>query len=338
LADRYLPGMPRLVIPQLTPGERVTSELLVYERSEKKTNAGDPYVVLTLGNSTGKIETAPIWSDKLEWADGARSGKVVQAIGDITIYAKGGPGKKQLLLTGPVRILPDETFRPEEFLPSIDGDCTKLWGWIDRIRAEVESRTLRRVLDVFFADDDFRVRFERTPASTGGHHAKLGGLLLHVFEVTNIAKQTARTMHANIDLTVAGALLHDVGKVEAYEIGPGGFTNTPCGLLLGHVVLGSLMLERRVAAVSERVCSDAQLVELHHMILSHHGSLQFGSPVQPMTTEAEIVHWADEASAKANDMLELLADEELFAGGREYSDRSHWRMGRKIWRRPHSWE
>ena len=330
--------MPPLVIPRLTPGERITGELLVYDRSDKKTNAGDPYVVLTLGNSSGRIETAPIWSDKLDWADGARSGKVVQAIGDITLYAKGGPGKKQLLLTGPVRILPDEMFRAEEFLPSIDGDCTKLWSWIDRIRAEFESATLRRMVDLFFADDDFRVRFERAPASTAGHHAKLGGLLQHVFEVTNIAKQTARTMHANVDLTVAGALLHDIGKVEAYDVGPGGFSFTPCGLLLGHVVMGSLMLERRVGSLDHPACSDAQLTELHHMILSHHGSLEFGSPVQPMTTEAEIVHWADEASAKAADMVELLGDAELFSGGREFSDRSHWRLGRRIWRRPHAWE
>lgn len=330
--------MPPLLIPQLLPGERVIGELLVYDRAEKKTSTGDPYVVLTLGNSSGRIETSPIWSDKLEWADGARSGKVIQAIGDITIYSKTGAGKKQLSLTGPVRILPDEVFRAEQFLPSIDGDPSRLWTWVDRVRGEVESRTLRRVIDLFYGDDAFRVRFEQTPASTAGHHAKLGGLLLHVYEVTNIGKQIARTMRANADLVIAGALLHDVGKVEAYEIGPGGFTYTPSGLLLGHVVMGGLMLERRLAALGEQVCSDGQLAELHHMILSHHGSLEFGSPVQPMTTEAEIVHWADEASAKATDMLELLSDAELFAGGREYSDRPHWRLGRRIWRRPHSWE
>ena len=98
------------------------------------------------------------------------------------------------------------------------------------------------------------------------------------------------------------------------------------------------MLERRIASQPEAICGDGQLAELHHMILSHHGSLEFGSPVQPMTTEAEIVHWADEASAKATDMLELLSDSELFAAGREFSDRPHWRLGRRIWRRPHSWE
>src|SRR6185503_17645740 len=280
---------------------------------------------------------SPIWSDKLEWADGARSGKVVQAIGDVTIYTRGGPGKKQLSLTGPVRILPDETFRAEEFLPVIDGDCAKLWAWVDRVRSEMESRTLRRVLDLFFGDDDFRVRFERTPASTAGHHAKLGGLLLHVYEVTSIARQAARTMRANVDLVVAGALLHDIGKLESYEIGPGGFTTTPCGLLLGHIVLGCLMLERRVAAVGEAVCNSAQLMELQHMILSHHGALEFGSPVLPMTTEAEIVHWADESSAKATDMLDLLGDSELFPDGREISEKAHWRLKRRIWRRPHDW-
>lgn len=332
--------MSPLLIPHLAPGERVAGELLVYDRAEKKTANGDPYVVLTLGNASGRIDTSPIWSDKLEWADGARSGKVVQAIGDVTVYAKGGPAKKQLTLTGPVRILPDESFRAEDFLPSIDGDASKLWGWIDRVRNEVESRTLRRVLDLFFCDDDFRVRFERTPASTGGHHAKLGGLLLHIYEVTSIARQTARTMRANVDLAVTGALLHDIGKVESYEIGPGGFTFTPCGLLLGHVVLGTLMLERRVAAAggAPSICSEGQLTELHHMILSHHGALEFGSPVQPMTTEAEIVHWADEASAKATDMMELLGDGELFSEGRETSDKAHWRLKRRIWRRPHGWD
>lgn len=327
-----------LLIPTLAPGERVTGELLVFDRAEKRTNTGDPYVVLTLGNASGRIETSPIWSDKLQWAEGARLGKVVQAIGDVTEFGKGGPKKKQLSLSGPIRILPDDMFRAEEFLPSIDGDCVKLWAWVDRVRAEIESATLRRVLDLFFADDDFRVRFERTPASTGGHHAKLGGLLLHVYEVTNIAKQTARTMRANTDLVVAGALLHDVGKVESYEVGPGGFTFTPCGLLVGHVVLGALMLERRIAALGTRVCSDAQLTELQHMILSHHGALEYGSPVQPMTTEAEIVHRADEASAKATDMLELLGDSELFSEGREFSDKAHWRLKRRLWRRPHDWD
>jgi 3'-5' exoribonuclease len=325
-----------LDIPALSPGARVQHELLVYERNEKKTNGGDPFVVLKLGNASGTIETAPIWSDKLHWAEGAESGRVVQAIGDITVYQKSN--RRQLAISAPVRPIPQELVRIDEFLPRITHDLEKLWGAFDKLRTEVGSPRLRRVLDVFFADEEFRLAFERAPGSTGGHHAKIGGLLLHTWEVARIAKTSAQTMRADVDLVVAGALLHDVGKVESYTVGPGGFTFTPCGLLMGHVVLGVMMLERRLAKLGEPVCSEGQLLELQHMILSHHGKYEFGSPVEPMTTEAEIVHWADEASAKANDMMECLEDAESFGSGGELSDKRVWRVGRRIWRRPHGWE
>jgi 3'-5' exoribonuclease len=329
--------MPPIAINELTPGARVQHELLVVDRAEKKTSGGDPFVVLTLGNATGRIETAPIWSNQIDWAAGAHTGKVVQAVGEVTLFGRGGVAKRQLSLSGPVRVLPDDAFNIEQFLPGV-GDPTRLWDYLDKERAEISSGSLRGLLDLFFADDDFRVQFERAPASVNGHHAKVGGLLLHVSEVVRIAKHTARTMRAHADLVAAAAMLHDVGKVEAYSVGPGGFAATPSGLLIGHVVLGCLMLERRLAASAQPVCSPSQLTEVQHMILSHHGSLEFGSPVRPMTTEAEILHWADEASAKATDMHDCLEDPELFASGGECSDRGHWRLGRRIWRRPHRWE
>ena len=329
--------MAHLDLAAATVGDRVQHELLVMERAEKRTNQGDPYVILTLGNQSGRLETAPVWSNQLEWADGALPGKVVQAIGDITQYGRNGSAKRQLQLTGPLRILPDGQFSVEQFLPRIDRDITKLWDWIDRTRGEIQSQPLRSVLDCFFGDDGFRAAFERTPASVNGHHAAIGGLLLHVFEVASIARQTARTMRANVDLCVTGALLHDIGKVESYEIAPSGFGHTTCGLLVGHVVLGTLMLERKLAALDEPVCSEGQLLELQHLILSHHGKLEYGSPVQPMTTEAEIVHRADEASAKATDMFDAINDSDAFADDGEISSKRVWRVGRRVWRRPHEW-
>jgi 3'-5' exoribonuclease len=324
-------------IPALAPGDRVQSDFLVVDRAEKRMASGDPYLILTLGNASGRIETAPIWPDKLFWADGAERGSVVQAIGDVSLYGRGGSVKRQLTLTASLRVLPRDQLDIYAFLPSV-GDCTKLWDWIDKQRMEMHSATLRNVVDLFFANDDFRLRFERTPGSVSGHHAKLGGLLLHVYEVISIAKTTARTAHANVDLIIAGSLLHDIGKVEAYNISATGFAGSPAGLLLGHVVLGALMLERALAKLNHTICSEGQLLELQHMILSHHGSLEFGSPVQPATLEAEILHWADEASAKANDMSESLEEADAFTDGSDISDRKPWRVGRKIWRRPHSWE
>lgn len=331
-------AMPPLVLPELAFGDRVQHVLRVVERAEQSTKNGEPFVRLILGNASGHIETSPIWSDKLAegWADGAELGAVVQVIGRISRYQ----AKRQLELTAPVRVIPIESVRIEEFLPTIDGDVTKLWDALDRYRSEITSPKLQRVLSLFFADDDFRVRFERIPASLGGHHAQIGGLLLHVWEVTRIARAIAQTVRANIDLVTAGALLHDIGKVEAYDVTTAGFTRTAAGHLIEHVALGCLMLERKLTGSDAVLCTDEERLELQHFILSHHGALEFGSPVRPLTLEAEILHWADEASAKSNDMLESLGDPDAFAGGEHFAtNRRLWRVdNRRVWRRPFSWE
>jgi 3'-5' exoribonuclease len=332
--------MPRYDLRTAAIGDRVEHEFLVRDRAEKMTKAGMPFVVLTLANASGSIETAPIWSEKLDWCLGADRGKVVQVIGDIATFGDKGTGKRQLSLTAPLRVLPSEHFDPTAFLPRIDVETERVWDAFDELRAKISSPTVKAAVDLFFANDEFRVRFERTPGAVNGHHAQLGGLLLHVFEVTKIAKTIATTVRkANADLAVAGAMLHDIGKVEAYSTSPEGFAHTPTGMLLGHVTLGALMFDRTLRD-STLTLSVAQRDELLHFILSHHGALEFGSPVQPMTVEAEIVHWADEASAKATDMVDELSDPELFPPGSdiEVSAKRSWRLGRKLWRRPAPWD
>ena len=325
--------MPPLDLTQLAVGQRVQHELMVLDRVERKQASGEPFVVLTFGNATGRLESAPIWSDKLSWAEGAERGRVVQVIGDVGAFR----GRRQIQLTSPLRLIPQDDVRLDDFVARISEDPERLWDWVDRTRAEISSVTIKRVVDLFFRDDGFREQFERTPGSVVGHHAQIGGLLKHIVEVTVIAKSAARALQANVDLTVAGALLHDIGKVEAYTIDRGAFVYTTRGNLLGHVVLGCLMLTDRVGRASPPACSAEQLTEFQHMVLSHHGALEFGSPVQPMTAEAEIVHWADETSAKGNDMLESIADDGEFGSGGEFSDRRPWRVGHRVWRRPYDW-
>ncbi|MEP6779718.1 MAG: HD domain-containing protein [Gemmatimonadaceae bacterium] len=332
--------MPPFDLRSAAIGDRVQHEFLVRDRSERTTRAGLPFVILSLGNSTGTIESAPIWSERLDWAAGADKGRVVQVIGDVGAFGDDGARKRQLQLSGPVRVLPVDSYDPAAFLEHIDVPTEKVWDRIDQMRADFKSPALRRVVDLFFADDTFRVAFERAPGSVNGHHSKLGGLLLHVWEVASIAKHTARTVRqANIDLVVAGALLHDIGKVEAYAVSPEGFSHTSVGMLLGHVALGAFMLDRRLPELKPML-AESQHHELLHLVLSHHGALEFGSPVQPMTTEAEIVHWADEASAKAGDMLDEFADPDMFAHGAStsLSAKRSWRLGRRLWRRSLPWD
>lgn len=323
-----------------TQGDRVEHEFLVRDRAERTTRAGLPFVILTLANRSGSIDTSPIWSEKLDWVAGAEKGKVVSVLGEMSAFGDEGARKRQLQLNAPLRVLPADDFDPTEFLPTIDIEIDRLWDALDKLRLGLSTPSIKRAVDLFFADDTFRLAFERTPGSVNGHHAQIGGLLLHVYEVTSIARHIARTVrHANADLVVAGAMLHDIGKVDAYAVAPEGFTHTSTGTLLGHVTLGALMFDRRRIA-SGIALTTSQRDELLHFILSHHGALEFGSPVQPMTTEAEIVHWADEASAKATDMVDEFADPDLFpiGGTAELSAKRSWRLGRKLWRRPSPWD
>lgn len=325
--------MRALDLANVAVGDRVQHEFLVLERHERRMATGDPFVVLTLGNASGRIATAPVWANQMEWVAGAEKGRVVQIIGEIAAFR----GRRQLRLTASPRVLPEASVQPENFLPRIAVATEQLWDWVDRARGDLKSAALRRVVDLFFADDAFRLDFERVPASITGHHALVGGLLLHVTEVATIARNTARVMKANPDLVLAGALVHDVGKVQAYAATPTGFQRTPAGQLVGHVVLGSLMLQDRLRDLSPNEVSPSQRLELQHMILSHRGARSLGSPVRPMTVEAEILHLSDQSSVRANVLSGVLADAKSFGDG-ELSYRSVGGVRPRTWRRPHSWD
>jgi 3'-5' exoribonuclease len=325
--------MAALDLTSLSPGTRVQHELLVRERAEAKTKTGDPFWILTLGNASGTIGCAPVWNDQRGLIEGAEPGAFVQVIGTVGEYK----GKRQLTI-GSLHVLPSGHHDLSQFLPSVATDRQSLaWTFIDKQLHELKSVPLKRAAALFFGDESFRLAFERAPGAPRGHHSAIGGLLEHTYEVARIAQQSALVMKANAELTLVGALIHDVGKVEAYTMDAGGFGFTPAGHLAGHIVLGSWMLERRLSAAGGLGLTEAQVLELQHFILSHHGVLEFGAAVPPMTTEAEIVHWADEASAKANDMRETISADEHFAGDSEFSASRPWRVGKRVWRRPHGW-
>lgn len=326
--------MAPLEIPRLAVGDRVQHELLVRERDDKKTKNGDDFIVLKLGNASGTL-SANVWKEMVPQVSGVRPGQVVQVIGLVEEYA----GRRQLKLTAPPRVVPMAVADIEQFLPRITVPELELWAKVDGWRAEMRG-ALKRAVDLFFADEAFRAEFARTPGATRGHHALVGGLLLHTCEVVEIARASARTMGGDVALVTAGALLHDIGKTQTYTVDLAGFDYTRAGMLLQHIVLGSLMLEQRLATLpaSEKL-SDEQRLELHHFIQSHHGQLEFGAAVRPMTLEAEILHFADNTSAKGNDFTEAVQDAELFPSDElEFSAKRSWRLERRVWKRSHRWD
>ena len=320
---------------RLPIGARVQHVLMVRERADRVTSGGKPYAILRVGNASGEIG-CNVWDEHLPTIQGVGAGALVQLIGDVESYK----GKLQLKLTAPPRVIPAASMTRDailaQFLPRIAQDPLALWAQVDAWRAEMRG-PLRAAVDAVFADEAFRERFGETPGATRGHHAQLGGLLLHTTEVATIARASVGTMGGDVALVTAGALLHDIGKVHAYAVTLGGFDFTPAGHLLGHVVLGSLLLEDRLATLPPGTLTENQRLELHHFIQSHHGVLEYGAAVRPMTLEAELLHFADQASAKGNDFAEAVEDPELFAGEGAFSVKRSWRLERRVWKGSDGW-
>lgn len=301
-------GMPLTNIPAVQAGDSVQDTFVVLDVDNRTLDSGDPYTLLRLGNRSGELPTEPFWPNRQQEVAGIRKGHPVQVVGEIRMYRK----KKQLKVNS-IRVLPENAVEMSALLPSV-GAVDRYWQTIDGWRAEIGKPRLSKVLSLFFDDEEFRMAYERCPASTRGHHAQLGGLLKHTAEVAVIARAVARSCGADLDLVFAGVLLHDIGKLESYSW-HGTFDFTKAGSLVGHVALGALMLDRRLDEETEPPCTEEERQVLLHLVLSHHGRLEYGSPVTPMTLEAEVLHWADNASAKSASVADALANDENFTDG-----------------------
>ena len=316
-------------IPTLPMGGRVEAPLLVLELIERTRADGDPFTQLVLGNSTGRITTEPFWLERRGEIAGLRAGHVAQVIGEVASYRD----RRQLKVAS-LRHLPEGAYDPRTLLPSV-GPVDRYWTTLDGWRGELTKPHLRNVIDLFYDDDEFRAAYEQCPAAVRGHHASLGGLLKHTTEVAAIARTIARVCGADQELLLVGTLLHDIGKLESYRW-DGLFEYTDRGRLIGHVALGALMFERRLAECDLPPCTPLEREILLHLILSHHGKLEFGSPVQPLTLEAEVLHWADNSSAKTASFSEALRESENFLAG-DFST-PQWTLDRRrIYRRTSDW-
>lgn len=311
-----------LDLSRISVGDDIHHPLLVLDVQQK---GGDhPRTVLVLGNRSGRIESAPFWAGRDEAIRDISKGMLVQVVGTVSEFR----GSLQLDATS-VRVLPKGSVDLSELVPSV-GPVDKYWKYLDETSAAITAPRLRAVLDLFFADDAFRIRFEQCPGAPGtGHHAQLGGLLQHTCEVVLIARQIARVARADEELVIAGAMLHDIGKLESYRWEDGVFDTTERGRLAGHVAIGAMMFRSALEAQAESPCTEHEAMLLEHFILSHHGKLEYGAPVRPMTLEAEILHFADDASAKTAAINDAYGSPEFFPGDARLSTKRVWQLDQR---------
>ncbi|WP_089408269.1 3'-5' exoribonuclease YhaM family protein [Granulicella rosea] len=271
---------------------------------EKKTGGGQ-YLAITLGDRTGTFE-ARMWDNFADTVAQCNEGCYVKAKGQVSKYQ----GKFQITLQQ-MRLASESEVDASDFQPVSRFDPAEMEAELRRYVAEFRNDDLRRLVLAFLDDVKIGAAFRVAPAAKYLHHAWLHGLLEHVLTLVRVCRATAPFYpDVDPDLLVTGAILHDIGKTRELHWKPS-FGYTIEGQMIGHISIAQGMLREKLRDLSPFPERLGVLVE--HMILSHHGKYEFGSPKLPMTPEALLLNVLDDLEAKMQNMRSEF-DRELAAG------------------------
>jgi 3'-5' exoribonuclease len=278
----------RVPLRELEDGQRVAGAYAVRERELRRKRNGEPWLRLKVADASGSAE-AVCWEEAEALYALAAPGSVVHLIGSFEVSERWGPKIKLTAL----REAADGEYRTEDLAAGSDVPVERLENDLRELLETVQEPQLRTLLDRFFGEgSEIWARFRDAPAAKVYHQAYRHGLLEHTVSVAR-AVSAAANFFGGIDreVAVAGALLHDIGKIEAYNDDPMAIDLTDVGRLQGEIPLGYYLVRREIEEIPGFDPSLAQAVL--HIILSHHGSLEHGSPVVPATREAVLVHMID---------------------------------------------
>ena len=279
----------------------VESVFLVHDRTTAMAKNGKPYMTLRLMDNSGEIE-GRIWDRVEEWENCFRKDDFIWVQGRASRYL----GKMQLVIMDLKRLDVAEV-NLEDFLPVTPKDREALERELDGWPQRIADPHYRALLQAIFGDPDLKKRFVTAPAAKSMHHVYVGGLLEHSLSVASLAEDiSGRYAGIDHDLLVTAALLHDVGKTLELSYSRS-FDYTDEGKLLGHIVIGTEMVAERIGQIPGFPFEKALL--LKHLLISHHGQYDFGSPKRPKTLEAVILNMVDDLDAKINAVQLLLANE-----------------------------
>lgn len=279
-------------------GDRVSGVYLCKNKVNAKTKVGKTYYSLTLQDKTGTVD-AKVW-DLSSGIDHFEAMDYIHIEGEVTVYQ----GVNQVNIRR-IRRAQEGEYLPEDYLPSSPFDMEEMKTLLLAFVKSVKNEKLRRLLESFFVDDAaFWKEFCSHSAAKSVHHSFVGGLLQHTLRVTQMCDfYCVQYPVLKRDLLIAGALLHDIGKTREISAFP--FNDyTDEGQLLGHIVMGYEMVMSRIREIDGFPRKLAN--ELGHLILSHHGEFEFGSPKKPSIAEAIALHFADNTDAKMELVTELL--------------------------------
>ena len=273
-------------------GEWIEEVFLVKGRQLYVRKDGKPYLMLKVGDKTGVIE-CKLWDNIDEFGKRFSVDDFVRIKGVVTSYQ----GTKEINIKYIERV-DDSAVNIRDFVAVSDYNPDEMASEIYSIISNIKNPYLRKLLTLFYEDKTFIELFKTAPAAKDIHHAFLGGLLEHSLEVAHLCIDIKRHYdEIDIDLLVTGAILHDTGKIRELKYKKG-LDYTDEGRLIGHILIGVEMVEEKIRQIEDFPPKLAMIVK--HLIISHQGTYEWGSPKMPQTLEAIILHNLDDLSAKVN--------------------------------------
>ena len=284
--------MKKVYVENIAARDRVDAPFLVKDKAIGMAKNGKPYMTLKLMDCTGEVE-GRIWDRVDEFSARFNRDDFVHVSGKASVYL----GRMQLVIQELNRLEEAEVdlvdFLPVSARP-VDDMVAELTTVVDMLA----DPDLKSLMQRFLSDADFMAAYTRAPAAKTMHHVCLGGLLEHSLAVATLAADISRRYPGlNRDLLVVGALLHDVGKVAELRY-QRSFEYTDAGKLRGHIVIGVEMVEEKIRGLG--AFPQDLAVHLKHLLLSHHGQYEYGSPKRPKTMEAVILNFLDDLDSKIN--------------------------------------
>ena len=289
------------LVSELKPNEIVTALLLVQSKEIRQKRTGEPYLSLMLSDRSGDVD-AKMWDNVAEVMDTFDRDDFVKVKGLFQLY-----NNRPQFTIHKIRPVEDHEVDFADFFAASARDAGEMWAELRGLVASLTNAHLRALLNAFLDDPDIAARYKVAPAAKTIHHAFRSGLLEHVLSVCGLAKLVGPHYPAvDLDLLLTGAILHDIGKIRelTYERGFGYSTE---GQLIGHISIAMRMMADKLRGLPDFPVELRNLVE--HMILSHHGLLEYGSPKVPVFPEALLLHYLDDMDSKMENMRALIAKE-----------------------------
>lgn len=273
----------------------ITSSFVVVSKQVKPKKTGEPYLALTLGDRSGQIE-AKMWDNVAEAIDQFEQDDFIKVKGLLNKY------KNRFQITiHKLRKLDEAEVDFSDYLPKTTHDIGELWKTLAGFVATFQNPHLKALVESFMSDPEIAEGYRNTPAAKSLHHAFIGGLLEHVVSLFRSCDLICQNYpQINRDLLLTGAFLHDIGKIHELTRNRS-FSYTTRGQLLGHMIIELDMLHAKLEKLPD--FPDALKILVEHLIISHHGEYEFGSPKLPMFPEALMLHYLDDLDSKMQSMF-----------------------------------